>query len=406
MTIKNLNIINNIQKDYLNESFLGKFNQKFKKIEKKIFENINSENQTLNVLNKKYKFNFKKSELKKFSKFKTIAIIGMGGSILGSEAMYSLFKQKIKKKVYFFDNLDLKKISSFKKREEKNKVLFVIISKSGETIETLSIFFSFQILKKKARNIIIISEKKNNPLRVISKKFHLYFVEHKSSIGGRYSVLSEVGIIPAFLMGLNINRLRSSLLKFLKGKKSLFLKDSVVKLGYLLKKNEINNIIFLNYAPELDKFLYWCQQLIAESLGKENKGFLPIISNVPKDHHSLLQLYLDGPRDKIFYIFNMEPNLKEKIKTSNLLDKKEYFLNNKNLGEIKNAQKNAVTSIFKSKKIPYRNFDLKNVSESTLGELFSYFILETILIAKLIDIDPYNQPAVEKVKIITKKLLS
>ena len=406
MTIKNLNIINNIQKDYLNESFLGKFNQKFKKIEKKIFENINSENQTLNVLNKKYKFNFKKSELKKFSKFKTIAIIGMGGSILGSEAMYSLFKQKIKKKVYFFDNLDLKKISSFKKREEKNKVLFVIISKSGETIETLSIFFSFQILKKKARNIIIISEKKNNPLRVISKKFHLYFVEHKSSIGGRYSVLSEVGIIPAFLMGLNINRLRSSLLKFLKGKKSLFLKDSVVKLGYLLKKNEINNIIFLNYAPELDKFLYWCQQLIAESLGKENKGFLPIISNVPKDHHSLLQLYLDGPRDKLFYIFNMEPNLKEKIKTSNLLDKKEYFLNNKNLGEIKNAQKNAVTSIFKSKKIPYRNFDLKNVSESTLGELFSYFILETILIAKLIDIDPYNQPAVEKVKIITKKLLS
>ena len=406
MTVKNLNIINNIQNEYFNNSLIKKLIKKNKKLEKKIFENINSENQTLNVLNRKYKFNFKIKELKKFLKFKTVAIIGMGGSILGSKSMYYMFKDKIKKKFYFFDDIDSKKISSFKKKEKMKDVLFIVVSKSGTTVETLSIFLDLKILKKNAKNIIIISEKKNNPLRTISKKFRLYFVEHKINIGGRYSVLSEVGIIPAYLMGLDVIKLRSALLEFLKGKKKLFLMDSVVKLACLLKNNKIKNIIFLNYAPELEKFLFWCQQLIAESLGKRNKGFLPTISNVPKDHHSLLQLYLDGPQDKIFYIFSVKKYIKRKINTKGILENKEKFLNKKNLEDIKNAQKNALIKVFKNKKIPYRNFELRNVNELVLGELFSYFILETILIGKLIEINPYNQPAVELVKTITKKLLN
>ena len=406
MTVKNLNIINNIQNEYFNNSLIKKLIKKNKKLEKKIFENINSENQTLNVLSRKYKFNFKIKELKKFLKFKTVAIIGMGGSILGSKSMYFMFKDKIKKKFYFFDDIDSKKISSFKKKEKMKDVLFIVVSKSGTTVETLSIFLDLKILKKNAKNIIIISEKKNNPLRTISKKFRLYFVEHKINIGGRYSVLSEVGIIPAYLMGLDVIKLRSALLEFLKGKKKLFLMDSVVKLACLLKNNKIKNIIFLNYAPELEKFLFWCQQLIAESLGKRNKGFLPTISNVPKDHHSLLQLYLDGPQDKIFYIFSVKKYIKRKINTKGILENKEKFLNKKNLEDIKNAQKNALIKVFKNKKIPYRNFELRNVNELVLGELFSYFILETILIGKLIEINPYNQPAVELVKTITKKLLN
>ena len=406
MTVKNLNIINNIQNEYFNNSLIKKLIKKNKKLEKKIFENINSENQTLNVLSRKYKFNFKIEELKKFLKFKTVAIIGMGGSILGSKSMYYMFKDKIKKKFYFFDDIDSKKISSFKKKEKMKDVLFIVVSKSGTTVETLSIFLDLKILKKNAKNIIIISEKKNNPLRTISKKFRLYFVEHKINIGGRYSVLSEVGIIPAYLMGLDVIKLRSTLLEFLKGKKKLFLMDSVVKLACLLKNNKIKNIIFLNYAPELEKFLFWCQQLIAESLGKRNKGFLPTISNVPKDHHSLLQLYLDGPQDKIFYIFSVKKYIKRKINTKGILENKEKFLNKKNLEDIKNAQKNALIKVFKNKKIPYRNFELRNVNELVLGELFSYFILETILIGKLIEINPYNQPAVELVKTMTKKLLN
>ena len=117
-----------------------------------------------------------------------------------------------------------------------------------------------------------------------------------------------------------------------------------------LNSKKYNNLIFLNYSPELEKFLFWCQQLIAESLGKKNKGFLPVISNVPKDHHSLLQLYLDGPKDKIFYIFYRNLNSKIKINLNNSLVKKN-FLNKKSLNQVKSAQKNALIKSLKKNKI-------------------------------------------------------
>ena len=122
-------------------------------------------------------------------------------------------------------------------------------------------------------------------------------------------------------MGINISNLRSQVLFFLKGKSKSFLKDSSVKLANIMNSKKNNNIIFLNYCPKLEKFLFWCQQLIAESLGKNKKGFMPVISNVPKDHHSLLQLYLDGPRDKIFYIFSLEEKFKDKINGGNFINK-------------------------------------------------------------------------------------
>ena len=122
------------------------------------------------------------------------------------------------------------------------------------------------------------------------------------------------------------------------------LKENAIKLAASINSKKFNNMIFLNYCPELEKFLFWCQQLIAESLGKNNKGFLPVISNAPKDHHSLLQLYLDGPKDKIFNIFSLENSLKNKIFT-----KKENkfcsFLNNKKLSSIKNAQKKHLSKL-------------------------------------------------------------
>ena len=205
-------------------------------------------------------------------------------------------------------------------------------------------------------------------------------------------------------MGINISRLRSNIKKFLRGKDRLFLKDSTSKLASLLKSKKVNNLVFLNYSQELEKFLFWCQQLIAESLGKHGKGFLPLISNVPKDHHSLLQLYLDGPRDKLFHIFYFKKKSKQKInfKSSNMLN----YLNNNSLESVKNAQKNALVKTFKKNKIPFREFIINSTDEKTLGELFSYFILETVIIGKLIGINPFDQPAVEQVKLYTKKLLS
>ena len=294
---------------------------------------------------------------------------------------------------------------NFKKKEKSNKVLYLIISKSGNTIETLSNLFILDILKRNSKNIIIISEKENNLLFSSARKYNLFYIEHKKNIGGRYSVLSEVGIVPAYLLGVNIFKLRSNIQNFLKGENLKFLEHSAIKLAGMLKLKKINNLIFLNYSPELEKFLFWCQQLISESLGKNGKGFLPMISNVPKDHHSLLQLYLDGPKDKLFHIFSIEENSKEKIS----IKENSYvktFLDKKSLSTIKSAQKNALIKIFKENNVPFREFKIKKINEEVLGELFSYFMLETFFIGKLIKVDPFSQPAVEQVKIYTKKILN
>ena len=404
--MKNQKIIykNSIQKKYLNLSLNKKLNKKYSDILKNIINNLDTNKDVFHSLSNEFEFNFKKKDLHKFKKFQTVVVIGMGGSILGSETLYFFLKDKIKKKFLFFDDIHEDKLKEFKTTHDLKKVLFIAISKSGNTIETLSNLLSLKIIKKNSKNIILISEKFNNPLYLLSQKLKLHHIEHKNYIGGRYSVLSEVGMVPAYLMGLNIKRIRQNLLNHFKTKNKKFLKESSVTLTNLLQNNKFKDLVFFNYAPKLDKFLYWNQQLIAESLGKKGKGFLPLISTAPKDHHSLLQLYLDGPRDKIFYIFSEERPNSKKIKIKRF-DKRIDFLQNKSLQQVKNAQKNAFIQALKKNSIPFREFKIKNFSENTLGEFFSYFMLETAIIGKLANIDPFNQPAVQKVKIDTKKLL-
>ena len=401
MTKNNLTIENNISNKFLNYKFIKKISKNYEKIFNEILFEKKNPNKIFNLFSENFRFNFGLNEIQKFKKFKKIAIIGMGGSILGSEAINNFLEKKIKKKVYFFDNLEQKKITNFKQNNKLKNILFIIISKSGNTIETLSNILYLNIIKRNSKNIILITEKKNNFLLSLAQKYNLFYVEHKRFIGGRFSVLSEVGILPAYLMGINIKKLRLNIKKIFKKKESLFLKKSTINLATLLNSKKFTNLIFLNYAPELEKFLFWCQQLIAESLGKKGHGFLPVISNVPKDHHSLLQLYLDGPKDKLFYIFSLD----EKYKISNLRSSLK-FLNKKSLKDIKFAQKNSLIQSLKKNNLPFREFKIKKISEDVIGELFSYFMLETIIVGKLLKINPFDQPAVEQVKNITKKILN
>ena len=405
MIKKNLIITDIIPKKKFNGKLEKKTINQFYKILEETKDTIDNPHSIYNVLSDNFEFNFKISDLKKFKAYSTIAIIGMGGSVLGSKAIYGFLKQKIKKKIYFFDNLDNEKILDFKKNEIIKKTLFLIISKSGSTVETLSNLLSLNIIKKNKKNIILISERKENILFAISQKFNLFFIEHKSHLGGRYSVLSEVGVIPAYLMDLNIFKLRKNLKKYLIGEEKKYLKNSVIKMANILQQQKYTNLILLNYSPKLENFLYWCQQLIAESLGKNGKGFLPVVSNAPKDHHSLLQLYLDGPKDKVFHIFSLEEKSKIKVNTKKFTGKINY-LHNTDINKIKTAQKNAFMKALNKKKIPYMEIKIKNINEETLGELFSYYILKISMIGKLIGINPFNQPAVEQVKITTKKILS
>ena len=405
MNSENLIQTDNIQFKSNNSITQKKLSKKFDKIFLNIKSEITNKKKTLNVLDKNFKLNFKINDLNKFKKFKTIVFIGMGGSILGAEAIYNFLQIKVKKKVYFLNDLDEDKVTNLKKNKNLSKFLFVVISKSGNTIETLSNAFALNILRKGSKNVIIISEKKDNILFSLSRKLKIFYIEHKDYIGGRFSVLSEVGLIPAFLMGINIKKLRAEIRDCIKGKNKSLIKNNTIKLANIIDKKKFRSLILLNYSPELEKFLYWCQQLVAESLGKKNKGILPVVSNAPKDHHSLLQLYLDGPEDKFFNIFSFEKNSNEKIFINKKLGIKS-FINSKKLSFIKSAQRKALIKSFTKKKISFREIKIKVANEKVLGKLFSLFIVETVIVGKLLNINPFDQPAVEQVKVYTKQTLT
>ncbi len=398
-------IKNNIQKEYIKNQIYKKNKILVQKKLKNIYKNIGHKKDTFHSLSENFKLNFKEKDLIKFKKFKNIVIIGMGGSILGAEAIYSFLKNKIKKQFFFIDNLNECKIINVKKNINLSKTLFIIISKSGNTLETLTNYILFKNKKINSKNMIIITENKNNILNNYAKKNNILKINHKDYIGGRYSVLSEVGLLPAYLMGLKTKKIRKNILDYLSTNKKKVLVDSVSKLSQIYLSKKFNSIVFFNYCPEIEKFLYWCQQLIAESLGKNKKGLMPIISSAPKDQHSLLQLYLDGPRDKLFYIISS--NYSKKLKTKHyLFENKLDYLNNKKIIKIIEAQKNSFIKILQKKKIPFREFKINETSEESIGEMFSYFIIETALIGIISGVNPYNQPGVEELKVLTKKFLS
>ena len=271
MKENNLLIKDYIQKSHLNFKVGKKLQSKYKKVFNQVYSKSKIPNQFFYLFNKNYGLNINISDLKRFKKFNTVVLIGMGGSILGSEAIYRYLNNNIKKKFYFLSDLDIIKIQKIKKKIIIKKTLFLIISKSGNTTETLSNLFYLNILKKKSKNIIVITEKKNNILYNITKKFNLFFIEHKNYIGGRYSVLSEVGLVPAYFMGINIFKLRKNIYKYISSNQ--ILKESSLKLANILIQKKIPNLVFLNYSKNLEKFLFWAQQLIAESLGKKTKDF-------------------------------------------------------------------------------------------------------------------------------------
>ena len=368
-----------------------------KKIKDEIMEDKNSLFKSF-LPNSKYSFNFQ--SIKKFNNFRTVVIIGMGGSILGTKAIYSFLKHKIKKKFVFIDNLDQDFLSKIKQECKLAKTLFLIVSKSGNTNETIINSSYFKFFFKKS-NIIIMSENKNNILYKFAKSKGFDFIKHNPLIGGRYSVFSEVGMLPAYLMGLNPKNFKKNVPKFLNSKKIL---SNSIKQLLKIKIKKFKTVILFSYVPELNDFLFWLQQLLAESLGKKKKGFMPVVSNAPKDHHSLLQLYLEGPKDKIFYVFSSKSKKNLKL-NCDIFGKEMSYLNTKSYQDVKVSQKNAFIEILKKNRTPFREVVIKKFDEDTLGKLFLLFIFETIALGKMMKINPFDQPAVEKVKVLTKQFL-
>jgi glucose-6-phosphate isomerase len=363
-------------------------------IKKKLISLLKSKNEILNSLSQNYKDNFTKKILLKYKRNTNYRVIGMGGSSLGTQTIYDFLKYKIKKKFIFSDNLQVNL------NKDKKKYTNLIVSKSGNTIETIVNANIF--IKKKDRNIFI-TENKNSYLLNLAKKLKSDIIHHNNYIGGRYSVLSEVGMLPAELMGLKASNFRQ-LNNLIKNKRFInSLISNVSSTLYFIKRKKFNSVI-INYDERSQTLFNWYQQLIAESLGKKKKGLLPIISNMPKDNHSTMQLYLDGFKNNFFTFFYVNEKDSEKIKNNTILSS-QYYLKNKNLSQVTLAQKKATENVFKNKNIPFRSFEINKRDEKTLGELFCFFILETILIGQSMNLNPYDQPAVELIKVETKKLL-
>ncbi len=211
-------------------------------------------------------------------------------------------------------------------------------------------------------------------------------------------------MLPAELMGLRVEKFKNfnSLIK-----DKNFVNHLIQNVSYTLNmiNNDKTNSIILNYDKNSTDLFLWYQQLIAESLGKKGKGFLPVVSNMPKDNHSLMQFYLDGPKNNFFTFFLVDEKSEKKINNNDLLFSLSPFLKDKKFEDIKKSQFSATQKVFKSKNIPFRSFTIKKRTEQTLGELFVFFILETILLGRALNVNPYDQPAVELIKTETKKFL-
>ena len=386
-----------VKNSFLLKNFKNIFskNTDKKKILKILKEVLNENNQIIKSLGKTYQNSYKKKQLGKYKKSSNFRVIGMGGSALGTQAIYDFLKHKIKKKFIFINDLQKKQ-----KKETKKGFTNLIVSKSGNTIETI---VNSNILIKKGDKNIFITENKKSYLRILAEKLRAEIVDHNNFIGGRYSVLSEVGMLPAELMGLNTNNFKQ--LNVLIKNKKFFdsLVNNVASIFFLIKKKRYNSVI-INYDEKSESLFNWYQQLVAESLGKKKKGILPVISKMPRDNHSVMQYYLEGSQKNLFTFFYVHDDKAEKIKNQNILSSYN-FLKNKKISNIIYAQKKATENVFNLKKIPFRSFEIVRRDEKALGELFCFFILETILLGKILNVNPFDQPAVELIKKETKKIL-
>jgi len=367
-----------------------------KKIKKDFINLIKDQPKLFETLKPTYKYSYSKKKIARYKKFSNIRIIGMGGSILGTEAIYDFLKKKIKKKLTFVNNLN----SNTNYFQDKNINLNLIISKSGNTLETIA---NANTLIKNSESNIVITEDKDSYLTNLANKLKAEIFEHKNYVGGRYSVLSEVGMLPAELMNLNEKKFKQ-FNNLIKNKN--FINNLVCNVAAtlnLIKSGKYTSVI-LNYDEQSESLFKWYQQLIAESLGKKSKGLFPIVSSMPKDNHSLMQLYLDGPKKSFYTFFSVLENKLIKINNSNVLSSHKY-LKNQSIERIKQSQMLATEKVFTSKKIPFRSFRVIKRDEKSLGELFCFFILETVLLGRALKVNPFDQPSVELIKKETKKIL-
>ncbi len=350
---------------------------------------------------------------KKFTKNKKkYVVFGTGGSNLGARALINISINQ-PENILFFDNIDPLFFQNQILKLDIETTGFIVISKSGTTPETLSqlgcvinIANQKNILKILYENTMIITESKDSPLFNIAKKNKCLLLEHKNNIGGRYSVFTNVGMVPAILAGLDVKKIHQGVISVLNQNDFIDL-FKFAQIFKFCKSNNFSSNVLMTYSDGLNYFGKWYLQLWAESIGKKNRGVTALHATGTTDQHSQLQLYLDGPKDKFFTFIksnykNKGLNINSQIMKAESVD----YLVDKKMGDLMHAEQDATIDTFRLNNYKFREILIDIIDEESIGILMANSMIETIAACIYFDVDPFDQPAVEQGKKLTKKYLS
>ncbi len=364
-----------------------------------------------------------KPHAERFAKFEHVVVMGMGGSSLSGKTLVALKDKGFgpvrgRPKLWFMDNVDPATYAELLARLPLERTGFIPISKSGGTPETLAQLFAILgTLEAKVgkaavgQHLIAITEKSENPLRRLAQKLSATILDHDPKVGGRFSALSLVGMLPAMIAGLDVEAVRegaaSVLDPVLKANDTQGMAPALgaaVSVG-LAREKGINIAVLMPYVDRLNTFAYWYRQIWAESLGKDGMGTTPAVALGTVDQHSQVQLYLGGPVDKLF-TFLIQDTKGQGFKMSSGGDKALDYLNGNSMGDLLQAEADATVATTVKAGRPTRTIRVKEVDERTMGALMMHFMLETIFAAHLWKIDAFDQPRVEDAKVLTRQYLS
>jgi glucose-6-phosphate isomerase len=357
-----------------------------------------------------------------------VIFLGTGGSSLGGQAVAQLAGYAVPgvgalrdpPRIHFMDNLDPESYGALLQRLPLKTSRFVAVSKSGGTGETLMQTIAALDAVTAAKldpheHFLGITEpakpEKSNGLRNMLGAYKIEMMEHDTGVGGRFSVLTNVGLLPAAVCGLDIGAIRAgagdALAPVLANKPPAEVPAAVgAALAASLAGHKTISVM-MPYADRLALFTKWYVQLWAESLGKDGKGTTPIGALGPVDQHSQLQLYIAGPRDKLFTVITGSPAGKGPRMTAELSKlASEPDFTGKSMGDLVAAQGRATAETLAKNGCPVRTIHLPQLDERHLGELLMHFMLETIIAAHLLGVDPFDQPAVEEGKVLAKTYLA
>ncbi|MDA7544078.1 hypothetical protein N8761_00210 [Alphaproteobacteria bacterium] len=352
-------------------------------------------------------------QTEKFKRNKrNFVVFGTGGSNLGARALINILTKQ-PKNILFFDNIDPLFFQDEIINLDLNTTGFIIISKSGTTPETLSQFGSIINIAREKNNLdmlfkncLVVTEFKDSPLFNIAKKNNCTLLEHKKDIGGRYSIFSNVGMIPAILAGLDVKKVHLGASKVIENSDFLDTFKFAQIFNFCSSNNYFSNVM-MTYSDGLTYFGKWYLQLWAESIGKKDRGITALHAVGTTDQHSQLQLYLDGPKDKFFTFIKSNYHKKGlKIDTEIMKEESVNYLINKTMGDLMHAEQDATIDTFKLNNFKFREILLSEINEEAMGGLMANSIMETIAACIYFEVDPFDQPAVEQGKSLTKKYLS